>query len=87
MNRDFQFADVTMWNNSGGAQNVGMQGLGASGEELFALPQSPLENGFIRWSFDNSAVGWRQVKFTTANNVVSTLVLYDQAPPPNRPGW
>lgn len=85
--RDFQFADVTMWNNSGGAQNVSVQGLGSSGEVLFSLPQQPLENNFIRWSFDNSAIGWREVRFATANNVVSTLVLYDEAPPANRPGW
>lgn len=90
INRDFQFVDLLVWNDSGFDQNVNISAFNAAGTSVFARQQSLADN-FIAWEFGNesatSAVGWRSVKFTTANGVIGTMVLYDSPPPVARPGW
>ena len=91
INRDFQYVDLLVWNDSGFTQNVKITGFDAANTAVFAREQSLADN-FIAWEFGNegagtSAVGWRRVEFATANGVIGTMVLYDAPPPAARPGW
>ncbi|MFT7599892.1 MAG: hypothetical protein ACI8TP_002829 [Acidimicrobiales bacterium] len=85
LNRSFAYADVLIRNTATVDQAYEIDATDASGT-LIKGWRGDVETEFIRWEFDNDASLWTRFEIRTANNVFSTLVLYDAPPPLPRNG-